>query len=71
MNQFLIRARNFMTSFAKEEDGAQVIEYALIVAVVSIALVLALSGLTTGNYFQTFVLRVAACLSGDMVTCQG
>jgi pilus assembly protein Flp/PilA len=69
MNQLLIRARNFMSSFAKEEDGAQVIEYALIVAVVSIALVVALSGLTTGNYFTTFVNRVAACLSGNMAVC--
>jgi pilus assembly protein Flp/PilA len=71
MNQLFTRAGNFLSSFAKEEDGAQVIEYALIVAVVSIALVIALSGLTTGNYFATFVGRVAACLSGDMVTCAG
>lgn len=71
MNQLFIRARNFMSSFAKEEDGAQVIEYALIIAVVSIALVIALQGLTTGGYFTTFIERVAACLSGDMVTCAG
>ena len=71
MNQLFVRTSNFLSTFAKEEDGAQVIEYALIVAVVSIALVIALSGLTTGNYFATFVARVAACLSGDMVTCAG
>lgn len=69
MNQLFVRAGNFMSSFAKEEDGAQVIEYALIIAVVSIALVIALQGLTTGGYFQTFIDRVAACLQGNMGVC--
>jgi pilus assembly protein Flp/PilA len=49
--------------FLREEDGAQVIEYALIIAVVSIALVLALQGLTTGGYFANFITRVANCLT--------
>jgi len=47
--------------FAKEEEGAQVVEYALIIAVVSIGLVTALNGLD-GN-FSTFVARVTSCLS--------
>ena len=37
---------NSIRSFAIEEDGAQVIEYALIIAVVSIALVVALQAIT-------------------------
>ena len=49
-------------SFAIEEDGAQVIEYALIIAVVSIALVVALRGITNGN-FSTFIARVNNCLT--------
>ena len=49
-------------SFAIEEDGAQVIEYALIIAVVSIALVIALRGITNGN-FSTFIARVNTCLT--------
>lgn len=49
-------------SFAVEEDGAQVIEYALIIAVVSIALVVALRGITNGN-FSTFIARVNNCLT--------
>lgn len=49
-------------SFALEEDGAQVIEYALIIAVVSIALVVALRGITNGN-FSTFIARVNNCLT--------
>lgn len=51
-------------SFAREEDGAQVIEYALIIAVVSIALVIALSALTAnGGGFSTFITRVTTCLT--------
>ena len=46
----------------REEDGAQVIEYALIIAVVSIALVVALQALTTGTTFSDFVTRVTNCL---------
>jgi pilus assembly protein Flp/PilA len=65
MNKFLNTVNNSIRSFAKDEEGAQVVEYALIIAVVSIALVLALSKLTaaTGG-FTTFVSRVATCLTG-------
>jgi len=49
-------------TFALDEDGAQVIEYALIIAVVSIALVVALRGITNGN-FSTFIARVNNCLT--------
>lgn len=63
MNQFLSSIR----SFAIEDDGAQVIEYALIIAVVSIFLVIALQGLATGGYFSTFIGRVADCLQGTSV----
>ncbi|KIQ26117.1 pilus assembly protein [Variovorax paradoxus] len=54
-------------SFLKDESGAQVVEYALIIAVVSIALVIALQVLTTGTSFSSFISRVATCLSGS--TC--
>jgi len=54
-------------SFAVEEDGAQVIEYALIIAVVSIALVVALRGLT-GSNFSGFISRVNNCLTGTSST---
>ncbi|WP_198087919.1 Flp family type IVb pilin [Variovorax sp. E3] len=48
-----------------EEEGAQVVEYALIIAVVSIALVVALKGLTDNNGgFTSFITRVATCLTG-------
>ena len=48
--------------FAKEEEGAQVVEYALIIAVVSIGLVTALD-LLGGADFTTFVARVGDCLT--------
>lgn len=49
-------------SFAIEDDGAQVIEYALIIAVVSIALVVALRGVANGN-LSDFIARVNNCLT--------
>jgi pilus assembly protein Flp/PilA len=60
MNQISSTFRAFLA----EEDGAQVVEYALIIAVVSIALVIALSALTAnGGGFSTFITRVTNCLT--------
>jgi pilus assembly protein Flp/PilA len=60
---------NSIRSFAMEEDGAQVIEYALIIAVVSIALVVALRALTSnGGSFSNFIARVGTCLTGTNCT---
>ena len=61
MNDFFNSMKNSATTFAKEDDGAQVIEYALIIAVVSIALVVGLIGLY-GN-FGAFINKVGACLT--------
>jgi pilus assembly protein Flp/PilA len=53
-----------LRAFLREDDGAQVVEYALIIAVVSIALVIALSALTAnGGGFSTFITRVTNCLT--------
>jgi pilus assembly protein Flp/PilA len=54
-------------SFAVEDDGAQVIEYALIVAVVAIALIVALRGLL-GSNFLGFIARVDTCLLNSVCT---
>lgn len=60
MNQLV----NVFRSFLQEDDGAQVVEYALIIAVVSIALVIALQALTAaGGGFGVFIARVTACLT--------
>lgn len=61
MNKFLSTVSNSIHSFAKDEEGAQVVEYALIIAVVSIGLVLAMDGLSGG--FAAFIAKVSACLS--------
>ena len=55
--------RNALAPFSLDEDGSQVIEYALIIAVVSIALVVALQALTTGTTFSNFINRVQNCLT--------
>ncbi len=54
---------DMLNRFFKEDEGAQVVEYALIIAVVSIALVLALQPLTLGASFGAFIARVATCLT--------
>jgi pilus assembly protein Flp/PilA len=58
MNNLLSSIR----SFAIEDDGAQIVEYALIIAVVSIALVIALSAIG-GTNMTTFIARVSDCLT--------
>ena len=63
MNKFLNTVNNSIRSFAKDEEGSQVVEYALIIAVVSIALVVALRALTTGTTFTGFIARVNTCLT--------
>ncbi|GGE81574.1 Flp family type IVb pilin [Massilia psychrophila] len=63
MNTFLQAASNSVKSFARDDEGAQVVEYALIIAVVSVILVVALRDLT-GASFTGFINRVSACLSG-------
>lgn len=65
MNKFLTSINNSVRSFAKEEEGAQVVEYALIIAVVSIGLVIALGGPTSSlkTSFSTLISRVSACFT--------
>ena len=62
MKNFLQAIGQSTRGFMLEEEGAQVVEYALIIAVVSIALVIALKGLN-GNGFNTFINRVTNCLT--------
>jgi pilus assembly protein Flp/PilA len=52
----------------EEEDGAGVIEYALIIAVVSIALVLALQPVLLSGNLQTFIGRLTSCLTTPTCT---
>jgi pilus assembly protein Flp/PilA len=71
MNQFIKSINTSISSFVKEEDGAQVVEYALIIAVISIALVGALnSSVGTGGLsaaFTALTTKVGLCFSSG--TC--
>ena len=66
MNKFLATMKSGITSFARDEEGAQIVEYALIIAVVSIALVIALATIG-GTNMSNFITRVSTCLTGG--TC--
>ena len=70
MNKLINAIKQGAVNFARDEEGAQVVEYALIIAVVSIALVVALRGLTTAGTggFAGFITRVTTCLTGP-ATC--
>ena len=59
MNQFI----KTINTFIQEEEGSQVVEYALIIAVVSIGLVTALSTAGLQTSFGGLVERVTACFS--------
>lgn len=48
-----------------DEDGAQVVEYALIIAVISIVLVIALQPASIAASFGSVLTRVADCLAGN------
>ena len=62
MNKLITAIKSGTVKFARDNEGAQVVEYALIIAVVSIALVLALQALG-GGQFATFITRVTNCLT--------
>lgn len=64
MNKFIEAIKNGVVNFARDEEGAQIVEYALIIAVVSIALVIALSAIAGGTGpFSAFITRVTNCLT--------
>lgn len=63
MNRLLHAIRSFVAA----EEGTQVVEYALIVAVVSIGLLIALEGVTRIG-FSAFMARLDTCLLTDGCT---
>ena len=67
MNKILATMKSGIANFARDEEGAQIVEYALIIAVVSIFLVIALSGIA-GTQMATFIDRVTTCLTGLTAT---
>ena len=73
MNTILAKAGSSLKHFAADEEGSQVVEYALIIALVSIGLALALSGTVGGaglrSAFVTLVGRVTSCFTAAASTC--
>ncbi len=61
-----LKLRTFITSVLKDEDGANAVEYALIMALVAVFIIAAVILMSTeiGNLFNA----MAACLS-DAVNC--
>jgi len=51
--------------FAEQDDGAQVLEYGLLVAVIALAFLLLLRPVANSGYFGPFITRLANCLTGN------
>ena len=64
MNKLINAIKNGAVNFSRDEEGAQIVEYALIIAVVSIGLILLLKVLV-GTDFSTFITRVGVCLTSN------
>jgi len=57
-------SKTAVVQFAREEDGAQIVEYGLIIAAVSLGLIALLTTLlSTGGGFDKFVTNVGTWLS--------
>ena len=71
MTKFIYAVNKSVGSFVQDEEGAQVVEYALIIAVVSIGLVLALSNGTVNlkQSFAALIGRVNNCFAVGATTC--
>jgi len=62
---FLNAAQKVAADFAHEEDGAQIVEYGMIIGAVSLVLIALLAALGgSGNAFDTMVGKVKTCLGG-------
>jgi pilus assembly protein Flp/PilA len=68
MNKLIKAIKNTAVNFIRDEEGAQIVEYALIIAVVSIALVVLLATLTTSGGMTAWIGRVKNCLDGTGCT---
>ena len=62
MNQFHSTMKSGVANFAREDEGAQVVEYSLIIAVVSIGLILLMRNGTLFTGFTAWMTRVVTCL---------
>jgi pilus assembly protein Flp/PilA len=56
-------------SFVAEDEGSEVVEYALIIALVSIVLAIALGSAGLSNSFANLANRVSDCFTNTSGTC--
>lgn len=64
INTLMNGVKNGVVRFANDEEGAQIVEYALIIAVVSIALIALMATLVNGTAMSTWISHVTNCLTG-------
>jgi pilus assembly protein Flp/PilA len=64
MNKIAQQFGHSLQAFVRDEEGAQVIEYALVVAVVSIALIVLMRGSIADTFFSQWLTRITECLNG-------
>ncbi len=65
MNQITTAIR----AFVRDEEGSQVVEYALIIALVSIVLAIALGTGGLDDSFTSLITRVTSCFTNTTGTC--
>jgi len=65
MNQITTAIR----AFVRDEEGSQVVEYALIIALVSIVLAIALGTGGLDDSFTSLITRATSCFTNTTGTC--
>lgn len=63
MNSITQQFGHSLQAFIQDEEGAQIIEYALVVAVVSIGLILLMKSSISNDLFNDWLTKVKACLT--------
>jgi pilus assembly protein Flp/PilA len=62
---FLNVTQKMIADFSREEEGAQIVEYGMIIGAISLVLIGLLAALGTGGgEFSTMVGKVKTCLTG-------
>ena len=65
MNSITQHFGHSLQAFIQDEEGAQIIEYALVVAVVSIGLILLMKSSISDALFNDCLTKVKACLTNS------
>lgn len=60
----LSASKNMIAQFAREEEGAQIVEYGMIIGAISLVLIGLLATLRNQD-FSGLVTKIQACLSGN------